>query len=316
MVDVSIIVPVYNTENYLKKCLDSLVNQTIKNIEIIIVNDGSNDNSQSIIDEYSQKYPNIKCLSKENGGLSDSRNYAFSYVAGKYIGFVDSDDYIEQDMYEKMYNKASQNDLDLIECNFIWEYENKIKNDIGTKYLNINDYFLNGRVMACNKLFKTSIIKENNIKFPIGLRYEDIEFFYKLVPYINKYELLEDPFYHYVQRSNSIINEQNYKTADIFEILKNIIIYYKNNNIYEEYKDKLEYLYIRFLLGSSFLRITKIKNKKIRKTLLNKTIYELYETFPNWKKNKLLKIKNKKNIYYKTINKFTFKIYSMIFRII
>ena len=170
--------------------------------------------------------------------------------------------------------------------------------------------------MACNKLFKSSIIKKNNITFPIGLRYEDIEFFYKIIPYIKNYCLIENKFYHYIQRKNSIINKQNSKTADIFNILNNIIYYYKENSLFEKYKNELEYLYVRFLMGSSFLRIVKIKDKNIRKNLLNKSFNELYIKFPNWKKNKLLKINTQKNIYFRTINKFTFKIYSFIFKFI
>jgi len=317
MVKVSIIVPVYNTENYLKKCLDSLVNQTLENIEILIVNDGSTDNSQKIIDEYKELYSNkIKIFNKSNGGLSDARNFAIPHTTGEYIGFVDSDDYIELDMFEKMYALAKTKNLDLVECNFNWEYPNKIKIDYGIDYLEKKDFFLFGRVMVCNKLFKTSIIKDNNITFSKSLNYEDIEFFYNLIPYINNYSLINNSFYHYIQRDNSIINNQTKKTADIFIILNNIINFYKSNNLFDIYKTELEYLYIRFLLGSSFLRIVKIKDKNLRKELLNKSINELYSTFPNWKENKLLKIKSKKNIYYKTINKFTFKIYSFIFKFI
>ena len=248
--------------------------------------------------------------------MSDARNFAIPYINSKYVGFVDSDDFVELDMFERMYNIATEKDLDLVECNFTWEYPNKIKNDCGTNYLKKEDFFINGRVMVCNKLFKSSILKENKITFPIGLRYEDIEFFYKLLPYINNSSLIPDKFYHYMQRENSIINKQNEKTADVFIILNNIINFYKKNNLFDNYKEELEYLYIRFLLGSSFLRIVKIKDKKIKKELLNKTINELYLVFPNWKKNKLLKIKTKKNMYYKTINKFTFKLYSFIFSFI
>jgi len=317
MPKVSIIVPVYNTEKYLEKCLNSLVNQSIVDIEIIIVNDGSTDNSEKIINNFKSNYPNkIIYLKKENGGLSDARNFAIPHISSEYIGFVDSDDYVELDMFEKLYNLAIEKNLDLVECNFNWEYPNKTKIDYGINYLEKNDFFLLGRVMVCNKLFKASIIKEKNITFPKSLNYEDIEFFYTLMPYINNYYLLNDTLYHYMQRDNSIINNQNEKTADIFIILNNIINFYKKNNLFDMYKNELEYLFIRFLLGSSFLRIIKIKNKKLRKELLNKTISELYLTFPHWKNNKLLKIKSKKNMYYKTVNKFTFKVYSFIFKFI
>ena len=107
MYKVSVIIPVYNTEQYLNKCLDSLVNQTLKDIEIILINDGSTDNSQNIIDEYSAKYPDkIKSFIKENGGQATARNLGITKATGEYIGFVDSDDWIELNMYEELYNKA------------------------------------------------------------------------------------------------------------------------------------------------------------------------------------------------------------------
>lgn len=278
---------------------------------------GSTDQSAKIINEFNNKYPNkIIYLKKENGGLSDARNYALPYVSGQYIGFVDSDDYVDLNMFEKMYNLAEENFLDLVECNFIWEYPNKLKYDCGHKYIDIQSFYLTGRVMAWNKLFKTSIIKNNNLEFPVGLRYEDIEFFYKYIPYVKKSDLISETFYHYIQRDNSIINKQNEKNADIFDILTHINNFYKSNNLYDKYKEELEYLNIRFLLGSSFLRIVKIQNKNIKKELLNKTLNYLYTNFPNWKENKLLKIHTKKNIYYRTINKLTFKIYSFIFKFI
>ena len=125
MPKVSVIVPVYNVEEYLERCLDSLVNQTLKDIEIIIVNDGSTDGSKEIIQKYLNKYKNIVYLEKENGGLSSARNYGIPYAKGEYIGFVDSDDYVELTMYEKMYNKAIEEKSDMVECDFIWEYPNK-----------------------------------------------------------------------------------------------------------------------------------------------------------------------------------------------
>ena len=125
---VSIIVPVYNVEKYIDKCLDSLVNQTLKDIQIIIVNDGSKDDSIKIIKEYQEKYGNkIKYLEKENGGLSDARNYGIPYAEGEYIAFLDSDDYIEKNAYEEMYNIAKKEEADMVECDFYWEYPNKRK---------------------------------------------------------------------------------------------------------------------------------------------------------------------------------------------
>ena len=116
MVKVSVIVPVYNTQKYLDKCLKSLSKQTLKDIEVIVVNDGSPDNSKKIISKYTNKYPNFKCYIKENGGQASARNLGLKKAKGEYIGFVDSDDYVELDMFEKLYYKAKQGNFDVVSC--------------------------------------------------------------------------------------------------------------------------------------------------------------------------------------------------------
>ena len=187
MAKVSIIVPIYNVEKYLPKCLDSLVNQTLDDIEIILVNDGSTDNSGIIAKQYYENHKNkIKYLEKENGGLSDARNFGIPYATGEYIAFLDSDDYIEIDSYKQMHEKAKEEDADYIECDFIWEYPNKQIIDKRLSYNNKQEMLTNVRVVAWNKLIKREIIIKNNLKFPKGLRYEDIEFTYKLIPLLNK----------------------------------------------------------------------------------------------------------------------------------
>lgn len=318
MPKVSIIVPVYNVEKYVKRCLDSLVNQTLEDLEIIIVNDGSTDNSKSILLEYKEKYSaKIKYFEKENGGLSDARNFGIPHATGEYIAFLDSDDYVELDIYEKMYNKAKLENSDMVECDFIWEYPNKKHIDIGIVYDNKKDMLTYGRVVAWNKLIKRTIIEKYKIEFPKGLRYEDVEYFYKMLPYYNKVSFVKEPLIHYIQRESSISKVQNERTKEIFIVLNNVINYYKENDLYEDFKEELEYTYARILLCSSLFRIVKIKDKKVKTILLNKTWISLNEKFPNWKKNKILKThKSNKNLYMRTVNKFTFRIYSFIFSIV
>ena len=318
MAKVSVIVPIYNVEKYLPKCLDSLVNQTLDDIEIILVNDGSLDDSGKIAKEYSEKYKDkIIYLEKENGGLSDARNYGIPYATGEYIAFLDSDDYIDIDAYKQMYEKAKKEDADFLECDFIWEYPNKKVIDKRIDYKNKQEMLAVVRVVAWNKLIKRDLIIKNNIRFPKGLRYEDIEFTYKLLPYLNKISYIDKNFIHYVQRNNSIANVQNEKTADIFTILDNVINYYKEKNLYEEYKEQLEYNYARYLLCSSLKRMCKIGDKGKRKELINKTWEELNTKFPNWRKNNTLKnMHTGKNMYMRTVNKFTYKIYTTLFSLI
>lgn len=317
MIKVSVIVPVYNVEEYIGKCIESLVNQTLEDIEIIAIDDDSTDKSAKIIKEYMKKYPQIQYYKKENGGLSDARNYGLQYATGKYIGFVDSDDYIHIDMYKKMYEKAKKDDSDIVECNFYWVYPKKSKIDIGPRYKTRKEILVNARVMACNKIYKKDLLDKAKIEFTKGIRYEDVEFFYKLVPYIDNVSFVKEPLYYYIQRNTSIANTQNEKNADIFIALNNVIEFYKKNGLYDEYKEELEYTYTRLLLCSSLKRIAKIKDKTIRKRLLNKTWIELNEKFPNWKENKILNTnKSKKNKYMLSINRITYRIYTVILRIV
>lgn len=315
MKKISVIVPFYNVEKYIDKCLNSLINQTLEDIEIIIVNDGSKDTSETIAKEYASKYENkIVYLEKENGGLSDARNYAMTYATGEYIAFLDSDDYVEFDMYEQMYKKAKKENADIVECNFLWEYPNETIESKGRIYKDKHDILLNARVVAWNKLIKRELIEKTKVKFPYGLRYEDVEFFYKLIPYINKLEIVNKSFVHYVQRDNSISNSQNARTKEIIDILDNVIAYYKENSIYEEYKNELEYNYARYLLCSSFLRMIMIEDKNERKEIIKYSWNKLNETFPNWKKNDYIRNKNLKNKYMLSVNNITIKIYEKIGR--
>ena len=203
----------------------------------------------------------------------------------------------------------------MVECNFIWEYPKKIKIDIGKKYSGKHEMIEKIRVVAWNKLIKRQVIEKSKIQFPKGYRYEDVEFTYKLIPYLENISFLEEPCIHYIQRQNSISNMQNERTKEIFVVLNNVIKYYKELEIYEEYKDELEYVYTRYLLCSSLLRMVKIKEKKTRKEILNLTWENLNKNFPKWKKNKILnKNKSMKDKYIKSVNKFTYEIYCFIFR--
>ena len=204
MPKVSVVVPFYNVGQYIEKCLESLVNQTLEDIEIILVNDGSQDNSAQKVKQYQQKYPQkIKCYEKPNGGLGDARNFGINYATGEYIAFLDSDDYVELTMYEEMYQIAKQENADMVECDFWWEYPKKKRQDVGTEYLNQKDMMEKARVVAWNKLIKTEIFQNHpEARFSVGLRYEDVEGFYKILPYIKKVAFVRKCFIHYIQRKD------------------------------------------------------------------------------------------------------------------
>ena len=312
MKSVSVIVPFYNVESYIGRCLDTLVKQTLDDIEIILVNDGSKDRSKIVVDKYIKEYPEkIVYLEKENGGLSDARNFAIPYAKGEYITFLDSDDYVNVEMYKDMYELAKRENSDMVECDFYWEYPDKKKEDIGVIYNGKKEMIEKVRVVAWNKLIKKDILEKSKVIFPKGYRYEDVEFTYKLVPYLDKVSFLKKPCVHYIQREGSISNNQNERNKEIFDVLEHVIEFYKENDLYEEYKDELEYIYIRYAFCSSLLRIVKIEDQNIQQNLLDLTWEKVNTTFPEWKKNPILKSKKDlKNIYLKTINKFTYEMYT------
>ena len=290
MIKVSIIVPVYNVEEYLDKCLESLVNQTLKDIEIIVVNDGTKDNSQKIIDDYVKKYPKlIKSYKKENGGLSSARNYGLKYAKGEYIAFVDSDDYVEHDMYEKMYNKAKTNDFDIVVCNTINFYDNGkkvyLKSNLNYSSDVIKNYLISPP-MAPIRIYKKYIF--DNVKFEENIFYEDLNLTLTLVKITNKIGFIDSFYYYYRQRSNSIMHQNNFdkRLLDIFKVLDN-----NYNKLYNEYSLEIEYLYITHLLRTATLRFLEYKN-------INEYLNQINDTmktrFPNWRKNVYYKKSSKK----------------------
>ena len=280
MIKVSVIVPVYNMEKYIERCLDSLINQTLKDMEIIVINDGSTDNSKEIIKKY---LPKIQYYEKKNGGLSSARNYGMNFAKGEYIAFLDSDDYVEVNMYEEMYNKAKQDKADMVECDFIWEWKNRVKKDKRRNNKNKKQMMKKPRVVAWNRITK----REKIAKFPEGLIYEDLEFFYKTIPYLNKISYINKYFVHYTQREDSISNTQNEKNADIFKIIDNIFGFYLENNLYDEYKKELNFMKKRILFGSSMKRILKIKDKNLKRKLILKTIKYVKNNFQNFNKPRI-----------------------------
>ena len=277
MPKISVIVPVYNVEKYIDKCLKSLTQQTLQDIEIIIVNDGSLDKSVEIIEKYvKENSTKIKYYEKENGGLSSARNYGLEYATGEYIAFLDSDDYVDCNMYEEMYSLAKKENADMLECDFIWEWDyGKKIFDKRREYKSKEEMMKKPRVVAWNKIYKREIINKYKIRFPEGLIYEDMEFFYKLLPHLNKISYINKYFIHYTQREDSITNKQTQKVEDIFKILDNIFDYYIDQKLYNKYEKELKYMSRRIILGSSLKRIFRIKDSHLRRKMFLKTIIYL-----------------------------------------
>lgn len=311
LIKVSVIVPVYNVRKYLDKCLKSLVNQTLKNIEIIIIDDGSTDGSTEIAQYYKKCFPDkIIYKKKKNGGLSSARNYGINLANGEYIGFVDSDDFVERDMFNKMY-RIARHKKKIVECDFVWEYSNKVKNDHVKRYTSIKDYLVRGRVEAWNKIYKTKWLKKTGVTFPDNLLYEDLNFFFKIVSHlnsINEVEITHDSFVHYCQHQGTITSAQSINIIQIIDSYEDVFNYFKDNDLFNEFKSELEYKFCRNLLCSFLIRSLRIKNHNNRKIVLDAFWHKINDTFPFWKKNKYIKYNNFVNLYLKAMNKWLYKL--------
>lgn len=294
---VSIVVPVYNVEKYIEACLLSLVNQTYNNIEIIIVNDGSTDNSLMICEEYEKKYHNIKLLSIKNQGVSYARNLGMDNSKGDYIICVDSDDIIEPDMIEQMIYIAKEEKSDIVLCgidffdtNFYKERrhrcQNYIINNIRVDVNTFSDYAKNNPLepyfgAPYNKLIKKSIIEENKIYYEVGAQLaEDTCFCYNLYAFIDSVGICKNVLYHHRVNAGASLSRKAHSVQEIQERVNKIdgaFQFFCKTQIYnyekefEEYYQKLIVFYIRLISKSTDVSLIK-KADLIKNLCQNKKI--------------------------------------------
>ena len=276
-IKVSVIIPVYNTEDYLKECIESLVNQTLREIEILIVNDGSTDSSLEIMKEFKNKYPNIiKIFDKVNGGQASARNYALPFAQGEYLGFVDSDDWVDSTMYEEMYEKAEKEDADIVICDMVDHFPDRTVCYPSSRFENK----FKVTPSACNKLFKRSLVKED--VFPVGLWYEDFEFTTMQLMKTDCISVIHKGLYHcHCREVSTMYNNNSEKNQDILVVLEHLVEYVEKNGWYEKYKNVLEYLYIDHVLITSINRVQKQTNEKKKNVInnLRKEVLKRYNSF-------------------------------------
>lgn len=283
----SVIVPVYNVEKYIIKCVESLLNQTFTDFEILIVNDGTKDKSIELIEHYCEKYSSrIKVLNKVNGGLSDARNYGIKHSCGEYLAFIDSDDTVHPEMFEKMMDRILKDQSDICACDMEYVYDDGRRNRASGEWnLSENKYsvvFTNNS--ACNKIFKRSLFE--NIEFPLGKWYEDLATI-PIVSYFSKrLSYVPEVYYYYFQREGSIAHLKNEKMFDIYWAIENVNMHINSSE--DEWLDVYHELLIEHGLFLTGLRIKKI-SKFSDRVMFNRANIERLETyFPNWYKSSYL----------------------------
>ena len=310
MKDISIIVPIYNAEKYIKKCLDSIINQTKKEIEIILVNDGSTDNTENIIKEYKDK--RIKYFKNNNHGIGYTRNFGIDKSTSKYIMFLDSDDYLDKTACEELFKKAEKDNLDIVISDFYKVYEDRVEEielpsfedsslkenpDILTEYLN-----------PWAKLYNSKLVKDNNIKFVEDLKYEDAPFVIEALDKAKKIGKVNKPLNYYVIHGNSETTVRDRKCFDILQIVDKIRKYTKNK---EYLKDKIDKLTVRILTNYTIQQRNQ-KSKLIGLEFIDKAFDYLKKEVPDYKNNKYYINRGKKKIIEKS--KFLTKLYVRLYK--
>lgn len=251
MAKISIIVPVYNVEQYLEKCIESILNQTLEDIEIILIDDGATDNSSQMCDDYALRDNRIKVIHKTNGGLSDARNAGLEIATGKYIAFLDSDDWVESNTYEYLYSIIQRENADIVQCDYIEAYNEDTKITFNG---NIRECVYTGiealQLLSCEGWVKTVVVwnklyrKEvfDPIRFPKGKVHEDEFTTYKVLHKANKVINSNLPLIYYRQREGSIMNEEfNEKRLHKLEAWKEKRDYFEQHNL-KDLAQQTEYM--------------------------------------------------------------------------
>ena len=315
--EISIIIPVFNSEKYLQRCLESIKNQTFKEYEVILVNDGSTDKSGEIAEEYAKLHSEtFRFVSQENMGLSEARNTGLRYAKGKYVCFVDSDDYVETAYLEELYRCAQKDDADLVFCAFqSVDEQGKVLKEV------YESGFESGRVYtieerkdllltqnaAWNKLYKKDIIDKHSLTFTAGAWYEDLRFVKKYMLYATKFVYCDRILLNYLIRKGSIMNSMGSKrNVEIVEAIDEVISFYKQLDMYEIYINELEFLAIEHMYIAALVRLIRAGEKEQCRIIEQ----EFLLRFPKHKNNKYIKqLGMRRRIIYDLLN---LKLYALI----
>ena len=269
---VSLIIPVYNVEKYLRKCLNSAIAQTLREIEIIIVNDGSTDQSLSIICEFEKKDKRIKVINQKNSGVSEARNAGLRVASGEFIAFLDSDDWIDSSFLEKMYQTAKEQNADIAVCSYASVVEGygkmptikRSKSDLlsSTKALKKIISESGIRSYTWDKLYRRSLFTMNNISYPSVNCYEDMATTFKLFYYSKRIAILEDCLYYYLQRKTSITKKVDTKLVyDNIKALTMMREFLKSKGCLKKYMREYKYLCLKMMVYSVFSLIVLYEDK-------------------------------------------------------
>lgn len=293
---VSFIVPVYNVEHMLARCLDTLVGQTLSDIEVIVVNDGSPDNSQAIIDDYAERYPEIiRAYVKENGGLSDARNFGLERAKGEFVAFVDSDDWVSKELAEKTVRTAREREADIVCYRFfrVSGDEQKIAKNPYLSEFFLDSYsvletpkiLLAAKPYAWNRIYKRSLFAENGIEFPVGQKYEDSATTYNLMLAARGVAFLNEMLYYYVvDRPDSITNTVDEGIYDIFKSIESFRTFYESRGALDTCREELDEI-TRMLISARLIQTHSLSDERFVYKFIDTAYEKLNAWAPDWNTN-------------------------------
>ena len=292
----SIIIPVYNVEKFINKCLNSALQQTYTDYEIVAVNDGSTDSSKDILEYYQEKNAKLKVISQQNKGLGGARNTGIKNSKGEFLVFLDSDDYISIDMLEKVDSYLIKYALDILafDCNLVDLNGNVMQcatmQEYSEKYTPLTrKQFLLLEPTSCTKVYRRTLFTDQHIMFPERLWYEDFATIFKLAPLAMNIGYLKEPLYYYVQQGTSITHSSNVnRMMEIEDAFNSNVEYYRKLDLWDEFYDELEWNCVLHVLYYSAFRLLGCgyHRKKMEHLYAYSKLY-----FPDWKNNKYVKDK-------------------------
>lgn len=295
MKEITVIIPAYNIESYLDRCFENLVNQTYRLFDVIVINDGSTDNTLTKLNHWQDLDERIKVIDKKNEGVGITRNLGLSMVKTPYVIFIDPDDYMHTTMLEKMVAKAKQTEADLILCDYMEWYEHSDEQHV-VKMPRLKEspillkenkkLFSQINPAPWNKLIKTMILKNVNVTFPTDIRSEDLVFTQLLLANIKTLAICEEPLYFYLaNRLNNVSSTFDNRILHTVMAVDRIRYYYEENGLMSNYKTEIECLTIN-QFKYELKKVPYIKDNNLAHEIMNSFYQYLKQYFPNWKKNK------------------------------
>ena len=315
---VSVIVPMYNVRDYVGQCLDSLAKQTLPDLEVIMVDDGCTDDTPDIASSFCKTYPErFRLLHKQNGGLSDARNYGIPHARGEYIAFLDSDDFVEPELYEKLAEVMDEG-CDAAVTDIEYWYEDPAKRFIMKGLTDWKAETVQKRAMlspmfAWNKMYRRSLFEQQGFRYPLKTWYEDIPVTTMIFARAEKIGYLEECLIHYRQREGSIMSSQaSPRIREIFGIMEMVRAEFNEAGLAEKYRDELEYLHVEHLRLYGMFRFIR---SPYAKELYEQSEQVMRTYYPDWRKNIYLSSLGIKNrVFLACYNKATAVVFDRLIR--